>query len=80
MEEHSNESSEEETHANQEPPRENEVNIDLPSRDELVEPIKYMKDNKAAGSDSITGELLKSGGLSLVKVLNEMISILSAGA
>jgi hypothetical protein len=56
----------------------------LPSRDGSVEAIKYMKDNKAAGSDSITAELLKSVGPSLVKALNEMIqqiiSTLSAGA
>jgi hypothetical protein len=40
----------------------------LPSLDEIVEVIKYLKDNKAAGS-----ELLKSGGPSLVNTLNEMI-------
>jgi hypothetical protein len=45
----------------------------LPSHDEFVEAIKYLKDNKAAGSDLIVGELLKSGGPSLVNALNEMI-------
>jgi hypothetical protein len=70
LEEHLNESSEEEPHANQEPSRENDVIIDLSSRDEVVEAIKYLKDNKAAGSDSIA---LKSGRPSLVNTLNEMI-------
>jgi hypothetical protein len=43
---------------------------DLSSRDEIVENLKY---NKAAGSDSIVAELLKSDGPSLVNALNEMI-------
>jgi predicted metal-dependent HD superfamily phosphohydrolase len=45
----------------------------LPSRDKIVEVIKYLKDNKAASSDSIAAELLKSGGPSVVNALNEMI-------
>jgi hypothetical protein len=49
------------------------VTVNLPSRDKIVEAIRYLKDNKAAGSDSITAELLKSGGPSLVNALNEMI-------
>jgi hypothetical protein len=36
-----------------------------PSRNEIVEAIKYLKDNKAAGSESIAAEL--------VNALNEMI-------
>jgi hypothetical protein len=47
FEQYLNESSEEEPHVNQEPPRKNDVNIDLPSRDEIVEAIIYLKDNKA---------------------------------
>jgi hypothetical protein len=50
FEQNLNESSEEEPHTNQEPPRENDVIIDLPRRDEIVEAIKYLKDNKTAGS------------------------------
>jgi hypothetical protein len=73
FEKHLNESSEEEPHANQEPPRENYVIIDLRSCDEIIESIKYLKDNKAAGLDLITAELLKSGGPSLGKALNEML-------
>jgi hypothetical protein len=45
----------------------------LLSRDEIVEAIKYLKNNKAAGSDSIAAELLKSRGSSLVNALNEMV-------
>jgi hypothetical protein len=62
--------SEEETQTNQEPPRENDVFIHLPSRDEIVEAIKYLKNT---GSDSIVAELLKSDESSLVNALNEMI-------
>jgi hypothetical protein len=47
--------------------------FDLQSRDEIVEALKYLKDNKAADSDSMAAELLKSGGPSLVNALNEMI-------
>jgi hypothetical protein len=47
--------------------------IDLRNCDEIIESIKYLPDNKAAGLDSIVAELLKSGGLSLVKALIEMI-------
>jgi hypothetical protein len=38
----------EETHTSQVPPREKDVIIDLPSRDEIIEALKYLKDNKAA--------------------------------
>jgi hypothetical protein len=71
-----NESSEEEPHANQEPQRENDyVIFDLSSRDEIVEAIEYLNDNKAAGTDSIAAELLKrlEGRFCLVNALNEMI-------
>jgi hypothetical protein len=40
----------------------NDVIIFLPSRDEIVEAMKYLKDNKAASLDSISAELLKGGG------------------
>jgi hypothetical protein len=61
------------SHANQEPSRDNDVIIDLPSRHKIVETIKYLKDNKAAASDSIAAELLKSGRPSLMNALNEVI-------
>jgi hypothetical protein len=44
---------EEKSHAKKEPSRENDVIIDLPIRDEIVEAIKYLKDNKTVGSNSI---------------------------
>ena len=47
--------------------------IDLPSREEIEEALKYLKNNKAAGSDSISSELLKNGGPNLVDALHEMI-------
>jgi predicted metal-dependent HD superfamily phosphohydrolase len=73
FEQNLNESSEEEPHTNQEPARENDVIIDLPNREEIFEAIRYLKDNKAAGLDSIAAELSKSGRPSLVNALNEMI-------
>jgi hypothetical protein len=48
------------SHMRTKPPRENVVVIDLPSRDEFVEAIKYLKDNKTVGSTSIAAELLIS--------------------
>ena len=41
------------------------VQIDLPSREEIKGALKYLKNNKAAGSDSISSELLKNGGSNL---------------
>jgi hypothetical protein len=58
-EQHLNESSEEEPHTNQEPPKEKDVIIDLSSRDEIVEAIKYLKDNKGASSDSTLRQRFK---------------------
>jgi hypothetical protein len=73
FEKHLKESSKEEPHTNQELSRKNEVLNDFPSRDKIVEVIKYLKHNKAASSDSILAELLKKGGPSVVNALNEMI-------
>jgi hypothetical protein len=57
FEQHLNESSEDEPHTHQDPLRENDVIINLPSRGEIVEDIKYLKDNKVADLDSIMIEL-----------------------
>jgi hypothetical protein len=38
------------------------VDIDLPSREEIESALKYLKNYKAAGADSIAAELLKNGG------------------
>jgi hypothetical protein len=35
--------------------------------------LKYLKNNKAAGADSIAAELLKNGGPNLVDALREVI-------
>ena len=43
FEQHLNESSEEEPHTIQELPREDDVVIDLPNRDEIVKAIDYLK-------------------------------------
>jgi hypothetical protein len=47
--------------------RDDGVDIDLPSREEIEGVLKYLKNiNKAACADSIAVELLKNGGPSLV--------------
>jgi myosin heavy subunit len=60
FEQHLNESSEVEPHTNQE-------------KMMLLSICRFSKGNKAAGSDSIAANLLKSGGPSLINALNEMI-------
>jgi hypothetical protein len=42
--------------------RDDGVDIDLPSREEIEGALKYLKNNKAAGMNSIVAELLKNGG------------------
>jgi hypothetical protein len=49
--------------------RDDGVDIDLPSREEVEGALKYQKKNKAAGADSIVAELLKNGGPNLVGAL-----------
>jgi hypothetical protein len=49
------------------------VDIDLPSRKEIEGALKYLKNNKAAGADSIAAELSKNGGHNLVDALYEVI-------
>jgi hypothetical protein len=53
--------------------RDDEVDIDLPCREEKEMPLKYLKFNKAADADSIVAELLKNGGPNLVDALHEVI-------
>jgi hypothetical protein len=53
--------------------RDNGVDIDLPSREEIEGALKYLKNNKAAGADSIAAELLKNGGPNLVDPLHAVI-------
>jgi hypothetical protein len=53
--------------------RDDRVDINLPSREEIEGALKYLKNNKAAGADSIAAELLKNGGPTLVDALHEVI-------
>jgi hypothetical protein len=46
--------------------RDDGVDIDLPSREEIEGALKYLKNNKAASADSIEAELLKNGEPNLV--------------
>jgi hypothetical protein len=38
------------------------MELTLMSREEIKKALKYLKNNKAAGADSIVSELLKNGG------------------
>jgi hypothetical protein len=42
----------------------------LPSREEIERALKYLKNNKAAGANSIAAELLKNGAPNLVDALH----------
>jgi hypothetical protein len=53
--------------------RDDGVDIDLPSREEIEGALKYLKNNKAAGADSIAAELLNNGGPNLVDALHAVI-------
>jgi hypothetical protein len=53
--------------------RDDGVDIDLPSREEIEGALKHLLNNKAAGADSIAGELLKNGGPNLVDALHAVI-------
>jgi hypothetical protein len=41
--------------------RDDEVDIDLPIREEIERALKYLKNNKAVGASSIAAKLLKNG-------------------
>jgi hypothetical protein len=73
FEEHLNEGSESEQPARPVDLRDDGVDIDLPSREEIKEALKYLKNNKAAGADSIAAELLNNGGPNLVDALHAVI-------
>jgi hypothetical protein len=73
FEEHLNEGSESEQPTRPVDLRDDGVDIDLPSREEIEGALKYLKNNKAAGANSIAAELLKNGGLNLVDALHAVI-------
>jgi hypothetical protein len=50
--------------------RDDGVDIDLPSRELIEGALEYLKNNKAAGADSIAAELLKNGTPNLVDALD----------
>jgi hypothetical protein len=57
FEEHLNEGSESEQPTRPVDLRDDGVDIDLPSCEEIEEGLEYLKNNKAAGADSIEAEL-----------------------
>jgi hypothetical protein len=59
FEEHLNEGSASEQPTRSVELRDDGVDIDLPSREEIERALKYLKNNKATGADSIAAELLK---------------------
>jgi hypothetical protein len=73
FEEHLNEGPESEQPTRPVNLRDDGVDIDLPSREEIEETLKYLKNNKAAGANSIAAELLKNGGTNLVDALHAVI-------
>jgi hypothetical protein len=73
FEEHLNEGSEAEQPTRPVHLRDDGVDIDLPSREEIEEALKYQKNNKAASAISIAAELLKNGGPNLVDALHAVI-------
>jgi hypothetical protein len=46
-----------------------ELDIDLPSREKIESALKYLKNNKVAGADSIAAEMLNNIGPQLVDAL-----------
>jgi hypothetical protein len=73
FEEHLNEGSESEQPARSVDLRDDGVDIDLPSREDIEGALKYLKNNKAACADSIAAELLKKVGPNLVDGLHAVI-------
>jgi hypothetical protein len=73
FEEHLNEGSKSEQPIRAVDLRDDGVDIDLPSREEIEEALKYLKNNKAADADSIAAGLLKNDGPNLVDALHAVI-------
>jgi hypothetical protein len=71
--EHLNEGSESELPTCPVDLRDDGVDIDSPSREEIERALNYLKNNTAAGADSIAAELLKNGGPNLVDALHAVI-------
>jgi hypothetical protein len=73
FEEHLNDGSESEQTTHPADLRDDGVDIDLLSREEIEGALKYLKNNKAAGADSIAAELLKNGEPNMVDALHAVI-------
>jgi hypothetical protein len=73
FEEHLNEGSESEPPTRPVDLRDDGVDIDLPCRGEIEGALKYLKNKKALGADSIAAEFLKNGGPNLVDALHAVI-------
>jgi hypothetical protein len=73
FEEHLNEGFESEQPTRPVDLRDDGVDIDLPSREEIEGALKYLKNNKAASADSIAADLLKNVGPNLVDALHAVI-------
>jgi hypothetical protein len=73
FEEHLNEGSELEQPTRPVDLRDDGIDIDLPSCEEIERALKYLKNNKAAGAHSIAAELFKNSGPYLVDALHEVI-------
>jgi hypothetical protein len=73
FEEHLNEGSESGQPTRPADLRNDGVDIDLTSREEIERALKYLKNNKAAGVDSSTAELFKSDGPNLANALHVVI-------
>jgi hypothetical protein len=73
FEEHLNEGSESEQPTRPVDLRDDGVDIDLPSCEEIKRALKYLKNNKAADVDSIATKLFKNGEPNLVDALYEVI-------
>jgi hypothetical protein len=73
FEEHLNEGSKSEQLARPVELKDEKVELDLLSREEIEGVLKYLKNSKAAGANSIAAELLKNGGPNLVDALHAVI-------
>jgi hypothetical protein len=73
FEEHSTEGSESKQPTRPVDLRDDGVDIELTSREEIEGALKYLKNNKAAGSDFIAAELLKNGEPNLMDASHEVI-------
>jgi hypothetical protein len=75
FEQHLNEGEEHDQPPDQVDFRDDGVEIDLSSSEEIESALLYLKNNKTIGTDSIVADLLKNGGPQLVDALEEVIQL-----